>query len=464
MRGPSDLWGRAGDGSLLVKCRQAVLILALAPFFHTSAPAQDFEALVEDALKRQQEGTEPPPGEAASPVPPPPAGAQPPGAPGTPGAAAPGWKPVELGPRPYTPPTVSPPPEASPPPESATAPPPTAPPPGAPPAASTETSPPSGLPGTQPTVFPPGAERTRESLQVAEVNAAAFSEEALAVGGANPLILKTQILLDRAGASPGVIDAYAGGNLSKAVAAVETVLKLEVDGKLDAQVWEALRGDRAADLLVEYTITDQDLAYPFAAAIPEDFSEQAQMPSLAYTSPEEMFAERFHMDERLLRALNPSADFRRAGSTIWVAAVDVQPVTGSIATIMADKTRGQLRAYDAQNRLIVAYPATIGSSENPSPSGEHRVDSIAPNPAYYYDPANFVQDDNHEKLTLPPGPNNPVGSTWIDLTDPGYGIHGTPEPSKIGKTASHGCVRLTNWDAEELAGMIAPGVVVTFVE
>jgi lipoprotein-anchoring transpeptidase ErfK/SrfK len=299
---------------------------------------------------------------------------------------------------------------------------------------------------------------------VAEVNAATFSEEALAAAGANPLILKAQVLLDRAGASPGVIDSIAGGNVSNAVAAVETVLKLAVDGKLDSEIWEALRGDRAGDVLVEYTISDQDLAYPFSAAIPDDYAAQARMPSLGYTSAEEMFAERFHMDERLLKALNPSADFRRAGATIWVTSVDAQPVSGKIAAIIADKTRRQVRAYDAQNRLIVAYPATIGSSENPSPSGEHSVGSVAPNPVYYYDPANFVQGNNTEKLTLPPGPNNPVGSTWIDLTEPGYGIHGTPDPSKIGKTASHGCVRLTNWDAEELASMVEPGVVVTFVE
>jgi lipoprotein-anchoring transpeptidase ErfK/SrfK len=188
------------------------------------------------------------------------------------------------------------------------------------------------------------------------------------------------------------------------------------------------------------------------------------MPSLAYTGPQEMLAERFHMDARLLAALNPGADFSLAGTTIWVTSVEGAPVTGTIARIVADKGRSQVRAYDAQNRLIVAYPATIGSADNPSPFGEHTVESVAPSPVYYYDPANFVQGNNTEKLTLPSGPNNPVGSTWIDLSAPGYGIHGTPDPTKIGKTASHGCVRLTNWDAEELAGMVEPGVAVSFVE
>ena len=123
-----------------------------------------------------------------------------------------------------------------------------------------------------------------------------------------------------------------------------------------------------------------------------------------------------------------------------------------------------MRAYDAQDRLVAAYPATIGSAENPSPSGTHQVEAIAANPVYYYNPNNFVQGDNTEPLELPPGPNNPVGTMWIDLSQPSYGIHGTPEPSKIDKTASNGCVRLTNWDAEELATLVDPGVTVEFIE
>jgi lipoprotein-anchoring transpeptidase ErfK/SrfK len=241
------------------------------------------------------------------------------------------------------------------------------------------------------------------------------------------------------------------------------VLGVAVDGVLDRQVWDTLRGDATTDVLVQYTLTAEDLSYPFVPVIPEDYAEQARMASLGYSGPQEMLAERFHMDPKLLAALNPEADFR-AGSMVWVASVDAQPVTGKISRIVADKGRSQVRAYDSENRLIVAYPATIGSADTPSPTGDHAVESVAPNPVYYYDPANFVQGNNIEKLELPPGPNNPVGSTWIDLSDPGYGIHGTPDPTKIGKTASHGCVRLTNWDVEELAGMVEPGVIVSFVD
>ena len=135
-----------------------------------------------------------------------------------------------------------------------------------------------------------------------------------------------------------------------------------------------------------------------------------------------------------------------------------------VARIEADKGLRQVRAYDAGGTLIVAYPATIGSEDNPSPSGTHTVEGVAPMPDYTYNPKiNFQQGENTEVLTIPPGPNGPVGSMWIDLSEPTYGIHGTPEPSLIDKTGSHGCVRLTNWDAEELAGMVEPGVVVEFV-
>ena len=217
-------------------------------------------------------------------------------------------------------------------------------------------------------------------------------------------------------------------------------------------------------MLVEYVITEEDLAGPFVDGIPADYSEQAAMEGLSYTGPVEMFSERFHIDADLLAALNPEADFSAVGQPIIVTAVEGQAIAGIIARIDVDKTLKQLRAYDADGRLIVAYPATIGSSDNPSPSGGHTVREIVPDPWYNYDPDNFVQGDNMQELTLPPGPNNPVGNIWIALSEPGYGIHGTPEPSRIDKTGSHGCIRLTNWDAAELAGLVQPGVPVTFME
>jgi lipoprotein-anchoring transpeptidase ErfK/SrfK len=168
------------------------------------------------------------------------------------------------------------------------------------------------------------------------------------------------------------------------------------------------------------------------------------------------------MDVKLLQILNPNAGYQ-AGDEIYVTAPGPKR-EGTVATIQADKALRQVRAYDAAGVLLAAYPATIGSEQNPSPSGIHVVQGVAHSPTYTYNPKiNFQQGDNKEILTLPPGPNGPVGSIWIDLSEPTYGIHGTPEPSLIDKTGSHGCVRLTNWDAEELAGMVAAGVKVDFM-
>jgi lipoprotein-anchoring transpeptidase ErfK/SrfK len=422
--------------------------------------AQTFEETVEEALRRRESLETLPP--LLQPFPPPAA----PGAagpaqpvPAQPIPAQPDFAPVELQPRPYTPPKPSTPATPAAPPAAAADGVPAAPPvSGAVPAAPGSLSPPETA------ADPLAEERALASLTPDEVNAAIFVEDANAARGASPIVLKAQVLLDRAGASPGIIDAYAGGNVAKAVAAVEDVLGLNADGILDRQVWDAIGGDSAPPVLVQYTITAEDLAYPFLQQVPQDYALQAQLPGLNYTSPEEMFGERFHMNVKLLAALNPAADFRRAGTTIWVAAVEGQAVAGKIARIEADKTRRQLRAYDAENRLIVAYPATIGSPDNPSPSGEHVVKGVAHDPIYYYDPKNFVQGQNLEQLELPAGPNNPVGSVWIDLSEPSYGIHGTPEPALIDKTGSHGCVRLTNWDAEELASLVEPGVPVSFIE
>jgi lipoprotein-anchoring transpeptidase ErfK/SrfK len=177
-----------------------------------------------------------------------------------------------------------------------------------------------------------------------------------------------------------------------------------------------------------------------------------------------MIAERFKMSERLLRALNPGARYRKAGETLAVvsaARATREPV--DIALIEADKRIGMVTAYGPAGEMIASYPATIGSNDAPSPEGEYQVDRIVRNPTYHYDPEkNFQQGRNSQRLVLPRGPNNPVGTVWIGLSKPTFGIHGTPEPSQVSKTTSHGCVRLTNWDAEELAGMTKPGIIVRF--
>jgi lipoprotein-anchoring transpeptidase ErfK/SrfK len=293
-----------------------------------------------------------------------------------------------------------------------------------------------------------------------EVNAAQFTGGPLPEG-LSALTLKVQIILDQLGMSPGVIDGVNGRNVAKAIAGAEVLADLPVDGVLDDDIWQRL--PRNSPILVDYEISPEDVAGPFLPEIPTDYAEMAKLNRLSYTGPLEMFGERFHMSIELLRQLNPGADFNRAGTHIIVAGANQYAVTTPVATLVADKVNAQLRGYDQEGKLIVAYPATIGSEELPSPSGTHTVNAIATDAAYYYNPdLNFKQGENVDKLTIPPGPNNPIGTTWIDLSEPTYGIHGTPEPSKIDKTHSHGCVRLTNWDVEELAKLVGKGVVVEF--
>jgi len=272
-----------------------------------------------------------------------------------------------------------------------------------------------------------------------------------------------QILLDRAGASPGVIDGKFGSNVDKALLAYRDITGTNLKSTDTADIKAALAAT-GGDPFIEYTITPEDAAGPFVASVPADYSEKAQLDHMSYTSVTEMLAERFHMDESYLKTINPDANFNRPGTIIRVANTG-RKATTKVARIIADKGSKQVRAYDDSGRLVVAYPATIGSSDTPSPTGTHAVSRVALNPNYTYNPRlNFKQGNNDKILTIPPGPNGPVGSVWIALDKPTYGIHGTPDPSKIGKTESHGCVRLTNWDAEELAKLVSPGVPVEFVE
>jgi lipoprotein-anchoring transpeptidase ErfK/SrfK len=275
----------------------------------------------------------------------------------------------------------------------------------------------------------------------------------------NASIAKLEILLDRVGASPGVIDGFDGENLRKAVAAYEIMLGKHPDGVASPGLLSSL--EPGNPVMTTYTVVSDDTA-GLVSSIPTDYAAMAKMTALGYTSVAEELAERFHMDEDFLKLLNPGAKFA-VGETIHVA--DPGPdKQGTVTLIQADKAARQVRAYDADGKLLAAYPATIGSEDTPSPTGSYSIAVIVHNPTYTYNPnVNFKQGDNNQVLTIPPGPNGPVGSTWMGLSRPTYGIHGTPEPSLIDKTASHGCVRLTNWDAHELAGMVAKGVRVDFV-
>jgi lipoprotein-anchoring transpeptidase ErfK/SrfK len=303
-----------------------------------------------------------------------------------------------------------------------------------------------------------------QPLRVDDINNASLDELSERSGkpsaAPDASLIRLQVLLDRAGSSPGVIDGYYGENVTKAVRAFEAMNGLPVDGKPDAEVAAKLQTGDAA--VATYTISDDDMR-DIERDIPDDYADQAKMDHLGYTSVEEKLAERFHMDVDLLKALNPDLEFK-SGNEIVVASPG-DPKQAKVKRLEAHRKNGTLLGYAEDGLLVAAYPATIGSEDNPSPSGKHKINGVARMPKYTYNPkVNFQQGQNKDVLNLPGGPNNPVGTVWIDLSEPTYGIHGTPEPSAIDKAGSHGCIRLANWDVEELAAMVKPGVVVEIVE
>ncbi|MDF1726357.1 MAG: L,D-transpeptidase [Sulfitobacter sp.] len=278
--------------------------------------------------------------------------------------------------------------------------------------------------------------------------------------GQSAITAKVQLLLDRADISPGVIDGYRGGMTVSAISAFETREGMVVDGKMDQAVWEALEGAQAGQVTRTHTITAEDLD-AVTGENPDDYARMAEQNLLGYVSQAEALAEQFHLDVDFLRQLNPGSGFG-AGSTITV--LDIQdPAEAEVTDIIIDKRAGRLLALDAQGQIIANYPVAVGSDQTPSPSGAFEVKAVAFDPTYTYQPdVNFQQGDNDEVLTLPPGPNGPVGLVWIDLNEPTYGIHGTPDPARLFSEQSHGCVRMTNWDALELGGMVSDGTKVVF--
>ena len=274
-------------------------------------------------------------------------------------------------------------------------------------------------------------------------------------------LLRLQILLDRSGFSPGEIDGLPGENTRLAIAEYRKAKDLGSGDAADAGLIQSLTAADAAPVTAEYRLTQADVSGPFSPPPGADLAEQAKA-GTQYSTARERLAERFHISEALLQALNPGVDFRAAGATILVPALR-ETALPAVARIEVDKTDRAVRAFDAAGTLVAYFPATIGSGDNPTPSGSLTVVGVAPRPDYLYDPSRLSFGKGGEKVVVPAGPNNPVGAVWIDLSRDTYGIHGTPDPSKVGKTASHGCVRLTNWDAQKLAAAVKPGVTVRFV-
>ena len=276
--------------------------------------------------------------------------------------------------------------------------------------------------------------------------------------------LQLQVMLDRAGYSPGEIDAAMGANTKSALAA-----------------YTKNGGDAGAlpeQPLVTYQITDEDVAGPFTPDIPEDLVQQANLPALGYRDVTELLGERFHCSPALLRLINRQAQFE-AGEQILVPNVPTdfdptrpQPKASASArnnpnevTITVTRKASTLVVADQNGKTLFFAPVTTGSEHDPLPIGNWKVTGVQHDPEFHYNPELFWDaDPNNSKATIKPGPNNPVGVVWIDIDRPHYGLHGTPEPSLVGKTTSHGCVRLTNWDALTVASFARTGTRVVFAE
>jgi lipoprotein-anchoring transpeptidase ErfK/SrfK len=275
---------------------------------------------------------------------------------------------------------------------------------------------------------------------------------------AGSAILRAQILLDRAHCSPGEIDGRYGSNMRLAVTEFNLSHGIAAGSSVTAATWNALNVD-IAPAIAAYTLTAADVAGPFIVNPPE-MIDKAKLPALGYGSVGEELGERFHISPALLKTLNRGIAFDKAGVVIQAPQVarPALPKTAGMS-IRVNKRRTTVEVIDRAGLLLASYPATIGSVHDPLPIGKWKINGVAWDPSFNYNPDLFWDaETSDKKAKIPAGPNNPVGVVWIDLSKPHYGIHGTPEPSTIGKTSSHGCIRLTNWDAAELAKVVTPGM------
>jgi lipoprotein-anchoring transpeptidase ErfK/SrfK len=302
--------------------------------------------------------------------------------------------------------------------------------------------------------------------------------------------LAVQVALDRAGFSPGEIDGRIGPKTRLALSEFQKSTGLQPTGVSNEETIAALR--IAADPLVSYTIAQQDVAGPFIDELPADMMAAAKLPGLSYTSALELLGEKFHSSPALLKKLNPEAKWA-AGEQIRVPDVEpfelpsknekpapsaktaaiAKPAAGAkpaaakpaapagVEVVISAATQS-LVVRDEAGKVLMHAPVTVGSTRDPLPIGDWKVVGVSWNPVFNYNPELFWDaDPSHAKAKIPPGPNNPVGVVWVDISKPHFGVHGTPEPSTIGRTESHGCVRLTNWDATKLGRLVSVGTRVT---
>lgn len=300
------------------------------------------------------------------------------------------------------------------------------------------------------------------------INAASFTGKLPPDEKLSPLAVKLQVLLDRAHFSPGEIDGLFGDNVEKALLAFAEANSLPPGKALTPEIWAKLQGTSqgaSSDaVMTDYVLTEKDVKGPYLDKLPVKMEEMKSLKKLDYTSAKEALGERFHMSQDLLEALNPKAKFDKPGDTITIVKLsDRKP--DKVSRLEVDKIRQTVKAFAKDGALLAFYPASVGSDEKPTPSGMLKVTSVHANPVYRYDPKyKFKGVESSKPFTINGGPNNPVGAMWIGLSEKSYGIHGTSDPSRVSKSDSHGCVRLTNWDVERLGASVKKGVEVNFVD
>ena len=267
-------------------------------------------------------------------------------------------------------------------------------------------------------------------------------------------MLATQVALDRAGFSVGEIDGVGGTKTRQALQAYQKGAGAPLD--------------TSGDPLIAYTITAQDTAGPFIDAMPTDMMDKAKLPALGYTGVLEALAEKFHSSPNFLKKSNPETTWK-AGDTIKVPNVEPFDASGKGAPgvpgieVWVSGATKALEVRDASGKILMYAPVTTGSEHDPLPIGQWKVNGVSWNPVFNYNPDLFWDANAAQsKAKIPAGPNNPVGVVWIDINKEHYGLHGTPEPSAVGRTESHGCIRLTNWDAARLGRLVTPGTKVVF--